>query len=64
MRHGFKADPMCEACEQNSLLEEMRMVLIAEWSIPPEVSKQIYCRNCTWISHEIIREQIEKEPLL
>lgn len=51
MRHGFKADPVCKACQENPLLEEMRMVLVAEWGIPPEVARQIYCRNCTWISH-------------
>jgi hypothetical protein len=54
MRHGFKADPLCEVCAENTLLEEMRIVLMAEWDIPPDIRKEIYCRNCIWIPHNQI----------
>lgn len=61
MRHGFKAEPLCEACKQNTLLEEMRMVLMAEWDIPPDIRKEIYCRNCTWVSHFDVKKFLDEE---
>ena len=64
MRRDHKAEPLCQTCEENYLLVEIRSILVQEWNLPQEVRDQIYCRNCTWVSHEQIRAEIENKPFL